>query len=92
MWGNDTKCKYMFIFPLKNLARKELIAWLQIEWPWGCLKNAYKLLKSNNAYIVTSEEYTCFSLYGQDILSGISKGTFEIPHKIFYPYIERQNF
>ena len=26
---------------------------------------------------------------GKDILSGISKGTFEIPHKIFYPYIER---
>ena len=31
-------------------------------------------------------------MYGQDILSGISKGTFEIPHKIFYPYIERDNF
>ena len=25
---------------------------------------------------------------GKDILRGISKGTFEIPHKIFYPYIE----
>ena len=24
MWRNDTKCKYMFMFPLKNLARKEL--------------------------------------------------------------------
>ena len=23
MWCNDIKCKYMFIFPLKNLARKE---------------------------------------------------------------------
>ena len=22
MWRNDTKCKYMFMFPLKNLARK----------------------------------------------------------------------
>ena len=28
-------------------------------------------------------------MYGQDILSGISKGTFEIPHNISYPYIER---
>ena len=24
MWKNDTKCKYMFMFPLKNLARKGL--------------------------------------------------------------------
>ena len=24
MWSNDTKCKYMFMFPLKNLARKGL--------------------------------------------------------------------
>ena len=25
MWSNDIKCKYMFMFPLKNLARKGLI-------------------------------------------------------------------
>ena len=25
MWRNDTKCKYMFMFSLKNLARKGLI-------------------------------------------------------------------
>ena len=24
VWRNDMKCKYMFMFPLKNLARKEL--------------------------------------------------------------------
>ena len=28
-------------------------------------------------------------MYEQEILCGISKGTFEIPHKISYPYIER---
>ena len=28
-------------------------------------------------------------MYVQDILCGISKGTFEIPHKISYTYIER---
>ena len=28
-------------------------------------------------------------MYGKDILGGISKVPFEIPHKIFYPYIER---
>ena len=27
-------------------------------------------------------------MYGQDILSGTSRGTFEIQHKIAYPYIE----
>ena len=31
-------------------------------------------------------------MYGQDILCGISKGTFEIPHNISYPYIERYDF
>ena len=25
VWRNDIKCKYMFMFPLKNLARKELL-------------------------------------------------------------------
>ena len=28
-------------------------------------------------------------MYGYDILCVISKGTFEILHKISYPYIER---
>ena len=28
-------------------------------------------------------------MYGQDILCGISKVPFEIPHKISYPYIEK---
>ena len=27
MWRNDTKCKYMFMFPLKNLAHKGLTHW-----------------------------------------------------------------
>ena len=31
-------------------------------------------------------------MYGLDILRGIAKGTFEIPHKISYPYIERCGF
>ena len=31
-------------------------------------------------------------MYGKDILCGISKGTFEIPHKIPYPYIESGRF
>ena len=31
-------------------------------------------------------------MYGYDILCGISKGTFEILHKISYPYNERYDF
>ena len=31
-------------------------------------------------------------MYGEDILCGISKGTFEIPYKIYHPYIERYDF
>ena len=31
-------------------------------------------------------------MYGQDILWGISKGTFEIPHKMSYKYTERDDF
>ena len=31
-------------------------------------------------------------MYGYDILCGISKVPFEIPHKILYPYIERYDF
>ena len=31
-------------------------------------------------------------MYGKDILWGISQGTFEIPHKICYPYIVRYRF
>ena len=42
MWRNDTKCKYMFMFPLKNLSRKGLImgiSYLLLErwslyWNW----------------------------------------------------------
>ena len=31
-------------------------------------------------------------MFGQDILCGISKGTFEISHKISYQNIERYDF
>ena len=30
-------------------------------------------------------------MYEQDVLRGISKCTFEIPLKLSYPYIERQD-
>ena len=31
-------------------------------------------------------------MYGSDIFCGIAKGTFEVPHKISHPYIERCGF
>ena len=31
-------------------------------------------------------------MHGQDILCGIPKGIFEIPHKLACPYIERCDF
>ena len=31
-------------------------------------------------------------MYGKDILCGISKVPFEIPHKISHPYIEKYDF
>ena len=33
MLSNDIKCKYMFMFPLKNLARKGLTIYPCIHWP-----------------------------------------------------------
>ena len=33
MWSNDIKCKYMFMFPLQNLARKGLILTCTL---WSC--------------------------------------------------------
>ena len=37
---------------------------------------------------MASKQTTHLSIYGLDILCGISKGTFEIPLKISYPNIE----
>ena len=34
MWRNEIKCKYMFMFPLKNLARKGLIATWSSSYRW----------------------------------------------------------
>ena len=35
MWSNDIKCKYMFMFPLKNLARKGLRSIHVSKWEKG---------------------------------------------------------
>ena len=46
-------------------------------------KNAYEFVNQQNTYV---------SMYGHDILCGISKGIFEISFKIAYRYIERYDF
>ena len=59
MWSNDTKCKYMFMFPLKKLTRKELthphnvqrtqpahedlMAWTHISYYWSYLRGMWSL-------------------------------------------------
>ena len=42
MWRNDTKCKYKFMFPLKNLARKGLTKY---KWwhPLYCMEITHAL-------------------------------------------------
>ena len=56
----------------------------------GHFENTYECL--NLRVLKCSCMNTHLSTHGQDILCGISKGTFEIPHKISCPYIEKYNF
>ena len=58
----------------------------------GCFKNTYELLNPRALKISILYKKNYLSMYGKDILCGISKGTFEIPHKISYTYIERCGF
>ena len=62
MWRNDTKCKYMFMFPLKNLAHKGLTLRdnknstmmshehhsVSNHWQHDCLFNHWLRLTSKN--------------------------------------------
>ena len=57
--------------------------------PGGRFKNTYELLNLRALKISKLHKNHIFQCMGKIILCGISKGTFEIPHKISYPYIER---
>ena len=59
---------------------------------WGRLKNAHELLNLEALKISMLYKKHIFQCMGKDILCGISKGTFEIPHRLSYPYIERCGF
>ena len=59
----------------------------------GNFKNMYELLNLRALKISMLYKNHIFQcMYGLDILCGISMGTFEIPHKISHPYIERCGF
>ena len=55
----------------------------------GAFQKHLWALKSRSSWMSTCEKNPHVSMYGLDILCGISKVPFEIPHKISYPYIER---
>ena len=58
MWRNDIKCKYMFMFPLKNLARKGLIR-RNIFLPiitWFSNKGGWDLTESHSTWSVDTKQ------------------------------------
>ena len=84
-----------FIHLLHKLLKMCLSRNLKTDrWPGmarGRFKNTYELLNLR-ALKFSPVNKTQLLMYGKDILRGISKGTFEIPHKISYPYIERYDY
>ena len=55
----------------------------------GVFQKHWWALKTKSSYIFICGYNTYLSMYGQDILCGIPKVSFEIPDEISYPYIER---
>ena len=72
MWSNDTKYKYMFMFTLKNSARKELIMELIVRRHTGagpCVFAQIYLLQTDlkyNANILSDSGFN--GLYGGIVL------------------------
>ena len=52
MWSNDIKFKYMFMFPLKNLARKELTCVGVSEVPHLLIRHSRWLRLAGNHWII----------------------------------------
>ena len=57
-----------------------------------CFKDAYELLNQRAFKFSPANKMYIFQCMGKIFLCGISKDTFEIPHKISDPYIERCKF
>ena len=66
------------------------VAWWSAIMVWQFQK-CQLALKSKSSPNLSPEWNTYLSMYGRDILCGISKICFEIPLKISYPYTERHD-
>ena len=60
--------------------------------PGGTFKNTYEIINLRAFEIAALYKNHIFEYMGQDILSGISKVSFETPHKISYSCIESWAF
>ena len=67
-------------------------AFLRVYQNRGSFKNTSELLDIRDLKSLPSGYNLYLSMYGWDILCGISKVIFEIPHKMSKPYIERYEF
>ena len=78
---------------LLQTTRLELLELLRLRWasvPGDPFRNDYDYESESLMFHFWKNRK--LSMYGQDILSGTSRGTFEIQHKIAYPYIEKYDF
>ena len=66
MWRNDIKCKYMFMFPLKNLAHKGLIIYTQQSMPHAVnpnsFANSFTIIRSSTITDKCHNRYEMYSL------------------------------
>ena len=67
MWSNDIKCKYMFMFPLKNLARKGLISNLKhlMHTNWHNVDDCHGVFNSgmlNKGWSFSQSHFDCSGL------------------------------
>ena len=76
IWPTDYKICYLVV---RNCAMREFTA-LKMKHLCVCV------------LIFNCESNTHLSMRGKDILCAISKGVFEIPHKISCPYFKRFDF
>ena len=71
------------------LCLKILTETARVRTSRGRFKKTYELLNLRALKFSPVTKIPPLSMYGKDILCGISKVPFEIPHTISYPYIER---
>ena len=101
MWRNDTKCKCMFMFPLKNLARKGLTPVLECTstQSWGTRSALSLVLGSHSFTFITdaSDQKVCCpnqiikrqdAQVPMDYPSTNEMGTIGLKWRTFYNFIQ----